>query len=129
MPEHKQIVVVEDDPSMSHAIERLLAAGGFRSRAFASAEDLLTSESAGDAACFVFDIQLPGLSGFELRARLRDMGINRPVFFITAYDHEATREEATRTTAAGYFPKPFDGRKFIAAISHVTTTAALLLSA
>ena len=75
MYERKKIVVVEDDPGMSRAIERLLSAGGFGSRAFSSAEDLLTSESIGDAACFVFDIRLPGLSGFELRARLRDRGI------------------------------------------------------
>ena len=129
MYERKKIAVVEDDPGISQAIEPLLSADGSGSRAFSSAEDLLTSEPVGDAACFVVDIPLPGLSGFELRGRLRDLGINRPVFFITACDRTATRAMAARKTAVGYFSKPFDRRKFIAAVSHATATLAFLLSA
>ena len=105
---------------MSRALERLLRIAGLRARTFDSAEALLRSRSAAEADCFLFDVQLPGLSGFELRARLRDLGINRPVFYMTAYDHEERREEARQGAAAGYFPKPFDGRRLVAAIRHVT---------
>src|SRR6478735_9371090 len=89
MYERKKIVAVKDDPGMTQTIEPLLSADGFGSRAFSFAENLLTSEPVGDAACFVFDLRLPGPSGFELRGRLRDLGISRPVFLITAYDRAA----------------------------------------
>lgn len=68
------------------------------------------------------------LSGFQLRARLRDLGINAPVIFITAYDQAATRDEAARTAAAGYLPEPFNGRSFIAAIMRATAVALPLIS-
>jgi len=65
------IVVVEDDDDMNHAIERLLKAGGFRAATFESAESLLEKGAATSADCLVLDIQLPGLSGFQLCRRLQ----------------------------------------------------------
>lgn len=128
MLDGKEIIVVEDDASVSRAIGRLLKAAGWQTRIFDSAEALLDSNSAKNAACFIFDIQLPGLSGFELRAQLRDLGISQPVFYITAYDQTATRDEAAQTAAAGYFPKPFDGRSLIAAITRAIAILLLFLS-
>src|SRR4029078_4377725 len=128
MQEGKEIVVVEDDTSMRQAIERLLTAAGLHSRTLGSAEALLQSRAAHDGACFIFDVQLPGLSGFELRARLRDLGINRPVIFITAYDQVSARDEAIQTTAAGYFPKPFDGRSLLVAITQALGALLLIFS-
>jgi FixJ family two-component response regulator len=116
-----EIIVVEDDSSMSQALERLLKAAGWQPRMFDSAEALLDSNSAEEAVCFIFDVNLPGLSGLQLRARLRDLEIFRPTFFITAYDHAAVRQEAERVSA-GYFPKPFDGRTFIQAIARTLAT-------
>ena len=89
---------------------------------FDSAEALLDANCASDAACFVFDIELPGISGLELRSRLRDLDIFRPTFFITAYDHSSVRQEAERVSS-GYFLKPFPGKNLIAAIRHVTDQA------
>ena len=116
------IIVVEDDASMSQALERLLKAAGWRPRMFDSAEALLDSNCASEAACFIFDIELPGISGLELRSRLRDLDIFRPTFFITAYDHASVRQEAERVSA-GYFLKPFPGKNLIAAIRQVTDHA------
>jgi FixJ family two-component response regulator len=106
------IIVVEDDPSMSVANVRLLRAMGLRSMAFASAEALLDSGHASTAACFVFDIQLPGLSGLELCLRLPGLGIVRPVIFITAFDHPGLAAEVRLTGGVTYFLKPFHGREF-----------------
>ena len=122
MDNYRGIIVVEDDASMSQAIERLLKAAGWQPRLFDSAEALLASDSAHEAECFIFDINLPGLSGLQLRARLRDLEIFRPTFFITAYDHPAVRREA-ESVSSGYFLKPFHGKNLIAAIRQVTDQA------
>lgn len=116
MTTREQIVVVEDDASMLQAIQRLLHAAGFRAVPFASAEALLQTGVAPTVGCFVFDIRLPGLSGIELKQRLLDTGIVRPVIFITANDDPSTLDAARRSGAVACLQKPFAGRRFLAAI-------------
>src|ERR1051325_594277 len=118
MPDLRQnIVVVDDDNDMNHAIQRLLSAAGFRAIAFRSAESLIEDPAAAaDADCLLLDIHLPGLSGFDLRRRLEQDGTQAPVIFITAYDDAASRSEAEAIGAAGYFTKPFPGQALLSAI-------------
>lgn len=112
------IVVVDDDDGLRLAFERLLNAAGFRAETFASAESLLQSEAADRATCLVFDIHLPGLSGFELRRELVRTGCTRPpVIFITGHDVPAAREQAEALGAAAYLPKPFAGRALVEAVA------------
>ena len=110
------VVVAEDDESMMQALQRLLQAGGFRPRAFCSAEALLQSDAAAAAACFVFDIHLPGLSGLQLRQRLVESGVEQPVIFITARDEPSTHEAAERSGAVACLIKPFAGRSLLDAV-------------
>lgn len=116
MINQEAIAVVDDDSSMLQAIRRLCRAAGFGVRTFSSAEALLQSGAAAEAACFVFDIHLPGLSGLELRQRLLDLGIRRPVIFITAYDEPSIREAAEAAGAVAFLMKPFSGRILLSAI-------------
>lgn len=116
MQQHSStIVLVEDDIGLNRAVVRLLEAAGFRSYSFDSAEQLLASNVARDADCFVLDVHLPGISGTELRVKLSNAGFARPVIFITAHDDAHTRE-ATRN-AASCLTKPFTGRSLIQAIN------------
>jgi FixJ family two-component response regulator len=109
----EKIVIVEDDPAMSEALGRLLTAAGFSVSGFSSAEALLESEEAQEAACLVIDVHLPGISGFELRRRLSDSGSRARFVFITAHEDDQIRDEAIRSGAEAFFIKPFPGRKLI----------------
>ena len=112
----KNIVVVDDDEGMNPAIQRLLNAAGFRAVTFPSAEALLQDGAAGAAACLVLDINLPGLSGFELYRRLEHSGVQPPVIFITAHDDPESQTRAENAGAIAYLIKPFEGRYLLAAI-------------
>src|SRR5262245_46378345 len=113
--EMSRIVVVEDDASMSQAIERILRVGGFTAVLFASAEAALeASAEAPDG--LVLDVHLPGMSGFDLFRRLALQGACVPAVFITAHDEPAIREEA-QSLAGSYLPKPFSGRMLLDALS------------
>lgn len=112
----KNIVVVDDDPEMNQAIRRLLNAAGFCATAFDSAEAFLEASPTTTAACLIVDIHLAGVSGFELRRRLKKMGFETPVIFITAYDDPTLRAEAKDAGAIAYFTKPFAGKNLLAAI-------------
>ncbi|HEY7318759.1 MAG TPA: response regulator [Candidatus Binatia bacterium] len=120
---HQSIVVVEDDPGMKKAIERLLRAAGFHPVSFVSAEELLQTKAADDASCFVLDIHLPGLSGLELGRLLATSSPAKPVIFITGQDEELLRDEAQRLGCA-YFRKPFEGKELLQAIHAAVTVAA-----
>jgi FixJ family two-component response regulator len=113
MSSARSIIVVDDDASMNHAIERLLTAAGWKTLTFASAEDLLQSGAWTSAHGFIIDIHLPGVSGFALHEQLQKSGVTAPVVFITAHDLEWVKKRAEQSGARGYFVKPFNGRSLI----------------
>lgn len=111
---HSSIVVVEDDESLSQAMERVLQASGFQTATYRSGEDLLATGEADQAASIVLDIQLPGMTGFEVCDALDRASSRRPpVIFITSDDEPQVREEAESHGAAGLLIKPFSGRKLV----------------
>jgi FixJ family two-component response regulator len=106
------VVVVDDDAGMKQALMRLLDAAGFKAVTFPSAEACL-EEGCAKAECFILDIHLSGLSGFDLRRQLVQSGIKAPVIFITAYDEACSRKQAEEAGAVGYLTKPFPGRTLL----------------
>lgn len=110
------IGIVDDDASVLRALSRLLGGAGFAVRAFGSAEAFLGLEHPETISCLVLDIQMPGLSGFDLQERLADAGLSIPIIFITAHDDALTRERA-RKGAVAYLPKPFDAHSLLKAIA------------
>jgi FixJ family two-component response regulator len=111
-----RVLVVEDDDSMREAIERLLNAAGFGCAAYASADTLLARGVYEDSACVICDLRLPGMSGLELLATLRERGISLPFILITAHDSPGLRQEAMRCGAAAYLAKPFRGTTLLEAV-------------
>ncbi len=110
------VAVVDDDAAMRTSVERLLQASGYTTNAFASAEEFLRSGIVDSAIGLVLDIHLGGMSGLELRRRLRDSGETIPVVFITAFDDEATRREADALGYVDYLQKPFEASRLIGAL-------------
>ena len=110
------IAIVEDDASFRRAIARLLRVSGFEADTFASAEDFLNSALAESHACLILDLNLPGMSGFELVDRLSAAAPSRPVIFITAQDEESLRERASLIPNTAYLRKPFVGGVLLEAV-------------
>ncbi len=120
MSARRQVVaVVEDDPLMLKGVGRLLAASGYDTEAFASAEAFLAGAAASKASCLVVDIHLGGISGIELRRQMAATGSKLPVIFMTAVDDEATQREAKEVGCIAYLRKPFRGHLLIDAIRAV----------
>jgi FixJ family two-component response regulator len=101
------IAIVEDDAGFRRALERLLRASGFEVQTFASAEEFLGDTAPELHACLILDIQLPGMSGFELSDHLAACGQSRPVVFMTALDGDSLRERESRIPNNVYLRKPF----------------------
>lgn len=99
---------------MSQALKRLLTAAGWEVAVFDSGEDFLAATMAAPAACYIIDVELPGISGIELCRRLSPDG--NPVFIITGNDQPALRELSANAGAAGYFAKPFHSQQLLEAV-------------
>jgi FixJ family two-component response regulator len=103
-----RVHIVDDDPSVVVALKRLLQSWGMQVRAFASGEEFLSALSrSDDADCSVIDVQMPGMTGLEVQARMNRTGIDMPVIFITAHDEEGVEENALKAGAVGFLRKPF----------------------
>jgi FixJ family two-component response regulator len=113
------VCIVDDDTSLLRALQRLVTAAGFRAAAFLSAEAFLASDYRAGCGCLVLDVNLGGLSGFDLHERLIADGVPVPVIFITAHDDIVTRERARAAGAVAYLRKPFDDDLLIEAIRGV----------
>ena len=112
----KIVAVVDDDPSMLRATRDLLDAQGFAVAVFESAEDFLDRGAAAQADCLLLDIHLGGMSGIELRRRLKIAGSTLPVIFMTALDDEDTRAQAHKAGCIAFLRKPYSARNLIEAI-------------
>ncbi|CAO4148596.1 Response regulator receiver domain-containing protein [Methylorubrum aminovorans] len=65
-----------------------------------------------DIAPVVTDVQVPGLSGFELLRILANRRLDLPVMLMTAYPNEASRRRALALGALAYCAKPFEAEHF-----------------
>ena len=114
LPKKIVIAVVDDDASVREALTSLLGSLGFGAVAFERAEDLLSSNRRRDLSCVIADVQMPGMTGPELHARLVASGKPVPTILITAYPDEKTRARALRAGVVGYLNKPFSDDELLA---------------
>jgi FixJ family two-component response regulator len=110
------VYLIDDDESVRRALQRLLRSAGLDVRAFASAEEFLESGVLSQSACIVVDIQMRGLTGFDLQEQLAAKDIRIPTIAVSALDDAETRERARKLGAAAFFRKPVDGQALIDAI-------------
>ena len=110
------VAVVDDDESVRESLPDLLREFGFAARAYASAEDFLTSAALDGTACLVLDVAMPGMNGPELVRELRRRGWDIPVVFITAHGDDITRPELIKEGAVECLLKPFSEMALLGAI-------------
>jgi FixJ family two-component response regulator len=115
--EKPMVYVVDDDPSVGKALERLMRSAGHEVRTFASALDFLDGMKLEAPACLVLDVSMPGLTGLELQEYLAEKEILLPIVFITGYGTVPDSVKAMKAGAVDFLQKPFSDRELLDAIS------------
>lgn len=108
------VVVVEDDATVSHALETLLDAAGYRHQAFSSAEAMLGGALPPPPCCVLSDYRLPGMTGGELQARLARTAKYMPVLLLSGDANNEDIGEAFNNGAFAFMRKPFDPEELLA---------------
>jgi DNA-binding NtrC family response regulator len=107
MSRDRSVLVVDDDDAMREMIVSLLEDEGISAAGAATAAEAL--ERLSDLECDVVlsDIRMPGRSGIDLLAELRDTRPETAVVLMTAFGSIDSAVEAIRAGAADYLTKPF----------------------
>jgi two-component system response regulator MprA len=101
-----RVLVVEDEPSVRDALERVLRGDGYEVEvAGDGAAGLAALVRAPDAV--VLDVMLPMIDGLEVCRQLRASGDRVPVLMVTARDAVADRVAGLDAGADDYLVKPF----------------------
>jgi len=119
-----QIAVVDDDESFARAVGRLLRTAGFGTAIYHSAEAFLQDLGVKRVQCLVLDIQLGGMSGFDLGRRLVEIGANIPFIFLSVLEEDECRQEARQIGCSDFLHKPVSGQLLIGAIRHAVDPSA-----
>jgi FixJ family two-component response regulator len=111
------ICVVDDDDSVRVSLEGLLRSLGHRVRTFDSALAFMASDARGEADCVISDLQMPGMTGVEMKEAMVAAGHYTPVILITAFADETQRTRAEKAGVTCFLPKPFTGEKLITCLN------------
>jgi FixJ family two-component response regulator len=116
------ISIVDDDELVREALGRLMKANGYLAQTFDSGASLLSSERLADTACLITDVQMPGMTGVELHARLIAAGTPIPTILITGHPDEAARVRALQAGVIAYLTKPISGADLLSSVRSAIET-------
>jgi DNA-binding NtrC family response regulator len=110
-----RVLLAEDDREMRTLLARILRRANIELVEATNGEDALARIYEADHAArphpfdlVIADIRMPGCSGLDLLARLRERDWKTPVILITGFGNPETHAEAKRLGAYAIFDKPFD---------------------
>lgn len=115
----RQIVIVEDEPSIRTGIAESLRLAGFQPIETADGEAGLAAARRPGVELVLLDLMLPKMEGMEVLRRIRQTDATLPVIILTARGHEDERVAGLRAGADDYVVKPFSARELTARVEAV----------
>jgi two-component system, OmpR family, KDP operon response regulator KdpE len=107
------ILVVDDEPPVVHALQVLLRGAGYRVETAASASDALAKAATRQPAAVILDLLLPDGRGSDVCRELRKW-TSVPIVVLSAVGEEEAKIDALDAGADDYITKPFSGDELLA---------------
>ena len=115
--ENAVVIVLDDDAMVRESLASLFRSVDRRVVLFESASDLLTFAFPNVPCCLVLDIRLRGPSGLDLQAKLKQMGVQVPIIFMTGYGDIPMTVAAMKAGADHFLSKPFRDQDLLDAVA------------
>lgn len=122
-----QVLLIDDDNDLRHALVQALELDGFDVKAFASAASALSSVSFQFHGAIISDVRMPGMTGQEFLKKVMHVDPAIPVIFITGHGDVAMAVSAMRDGAYDFIEKPFPPNQLSAVISRAIEKRRLVL--
>jgi len=110
------VFVVDDDPHVRGAIQRMLKSAGLRSESFETPQEFMRRDLPDGPSCLVLDVRLSGASGLDLQRELKRARIEIPIVFLTGHGDIPMTVRAMKLGAVEFLTKPFKRDILLSAI-------------
>jgi heavy metal response regulator len=114
-----RILLVEDDTGIARFVKQGLSEKSFSVDVAADGEEGIHAALRMKYDLIVLDILLPKMDGKEVLKKVRSMGIQTPVIFLTAKDSESDIIHGLNLGADDYVTKPFSFNELLARIQAI----------
>jgi len=110
------IYVVDDDEPALDSLSLLLTTEGYAVRSHESARTFLDAIKQNERGCVITDARMPGMSGLDLLAVMKERRVAMPVIVVTGHGDVHLAVEAMKRGAIDFFEKPLDGGALLASV-------------
>ena len=123
-PVRPAVLLVDDDPTLLSVLGRRVSRAGYDTRTAASGPAALKLLEQSWPALLVVDLMMPGMDGFELCRRVKQLA-DLPIIVLSAVDDADAKVSALELYAEDYVTKPFDPDELMARIQRVLRRASI----
>jgi DNA-binding NtrC family response regulator len=124
-----KIVICDDEKEILRYLKKILQANGFSVDTYAEGQtllDRLEADAAYTPDLLVQDINMPGISGIEILAKVRNLRPELPVVIMTAFGSIDSAVESIKLGAYDYITKPFPKEKLLGVLEKALERETLL---
>ena len=107
------VFVVDDDEAMRDSLAQLLESAGLRVEIHADGATFLAAYDADRSGCLLLDMAMPGMTGLEVQAALKERGLEIPIVFLTGHGDIPLAVKAVQCGAVDFLEKPVQGAVLI----------------
>ncbi|MGB3127213.1 MAG: nitrogen regulation protein NR(I) [Pseudomonas sp.] len=123
MSRSETVWIVDDDRSIRWVLEKALQQEGMTTQSFDSADGVMSRLARQQPDVIISDIRMPGASGLDLLARIREQHPRLPVIIMTAHSDLDSAVASYQGGAFEYLPKPFDVDETVALVKRANQHA------
>ncbi|AVE06658.1 nitrogen regulation protein NR(I) [Pseudomonas sp. R11F] len=123
MSRSETVWIVDDDRSIRWVLEKALQQEGMATQSFDSADGVMSRLARQQPDVIISDIRMPGASGLDLLARIREQHPRLPVIIMTAHSDLDSAVASYQGGAFEYLPKPFDVDEAVALVKRANQHA------
>lgn len=115
MPDHDNILIVDDNPNNLRVLDGILQEHGYVVRPALSGEIALRAIAAVRPDLILLDVRMPGIDGYETCRRIKQQENLRkvPVIFISALNETDDKLNAFQVGAVDFITKPFQAHEVL----------------
>lgn len=123
-PVRPAVLLVDDDPTLLSVLSRRMRRAGYDVHTASSGPGALKQLEGAWPALLVVDLMMPGMDGFELCRRVKQLA-DLPIIVLSAVDASEAKVSALELYAEDYVTKPFDPDELVARVQRVLRRAAV----
>ena len=116
------IRVIDDDDAMRNSWAFLIEGEGWDVKTYPDAITYLSSNDFIRPGCLLLDVRMPHMSGLELQLKLREVGCDLPIIFISGHGDIDMAVNTLKAGAMDFLQKPVDDQRLLQAIENAVSS-------